>query len=79
MYDTKATRHGIVLKPIERSLRSTEYLTVDGMNEMGHWQTRDSFMSLLRKNGIQIRMRLSILPIPYTGGIDFFRFRGFTA
>jgi hypothetical protein len=35
IYDIKATRHGIVLKPIERRLRSTEYLTVDGMNEMG--------------------------------------------
>jgi hypothetical protein len=36
MYDIKATRHSIVLKPIERSLRNTEYLTVDRMNEMGH-------------------------------------------
>jgi len=35
MYDTKATRHSIVLKPIERSFWSTEYLTVDRMNEMG--------------------------------------------
>jgi len=35
IYDIKATRHGIILKPIERSLRSTEYLTVDGINEMG--------------------------------------------
>jgi hypothetical protein len=33
------------------------------MNEMGQWQTRDSFMSLLRKNGIQIRIRLPILPM----------------
>jgi hypothetical protein len=52
MYDIKVTRYGIVLKPIERNFRSTEYLIVDGMNEMGYWQTRDSFMSLLRKNGI---------------------------
>jgi hypothetical protein len=36
-YDIKITRHGIILKPIERSLRSAEYLTVDGMNEMGQW------------------------------------------
>jgi hypothetical protein len=33
------------------------------MNEMGQWQTRDSFMSLLRKNGIQIRIRFLIFPM----------------
>jgi hypothetical protein len=35
IYDTKTTKYNIVLKPIERNLRSAKYLTVDDMNEMG--------------------------------------------
>jgi hypothetical protein len=34
-HDTKATRHGIILKPIERLFVSIKYLTGDRMDEMG--------------------------------------------
>jgi hypothetical protein len=37
IYDIKVTKYGIILKPIERSLRNTEYLIVDEMNKMGYW------------------------------------------